>query len=238
MGTLILIWRLILVWRRCFHRHAWAHQKRSTRWPSLAGSLGDHLRGGRTVVVALAFGTLFCFPGGAAEPSTPPVVVPLELPERIQDELELEDLRREKERRDLELELGVNHDLEEMTKLLALIKTAEEVQDKLRSNPELRARYDRIVGAAGRARGCTCLLSARVLWLGSSASQADRADIRLGDEVHSVQVGGSVGDSRCRLDEILRGPAADDSPAAPVSAMLSCGGTRRERSLHSAVSGV
>ena len=201
--------------------------------PCVASRCGAWARA--AVVVALALGVSPNLPW-AAEAAAQQVAPP-ELPERIQDELELEDLRREKERRDLELELGVDHDLEEMRKLLDLIKTAEEVQDKLRSNPELRNRYDRIVGGAGRARSCTCLLSARVLWLGSSASQADKADIRLGDEVYSVTVGAAVGDSRCRLDEIVRAQTADGTPAAPASAVLSCGGTRRERSLHSAVAG-
>ena len=204
---------------------------------SFAGFGGHRIRAGVRAVVAAAALALLGLPAIAAEANAAQVTAPPELPERIQDELELEDLRREKERRDLELELGVDHDLEEMRKLLDLIKTAEEVQDKLRSNPELRNRYDRIVGGAGRARSCTCLLNARVLWLGSSASQADKADIRIDDEVHSVTVGATVGGSRCRLDEIVRAQAADGTPAAPASAVLSCGGTRRERSLHSAVAG-
>lgn len=159
------------------------------------------------------------------------------LPERIQDELELDDLRREKERRDLEIALGVEHDLEAMRKLLEFIKTAEEVQEKLKTNPDLADRYDAIVGGTGRARGCACLADAQVLWLGSGAGQADQADIRLGDAVHNVKVGDQVGESRCRLREIALGPAVGVAPASPVGAVLACGGSRRERPLYSAVSG-
>ena len=159
-------------------------------------------------------------------------VVP-ELPERIQDELELEDLRREKARRDLEIELGVSHDLQEMRKLLDLLTTAEEVQNKLKTNPELRDRYEAIVGGSGGARSCTCLINARVLWLGGADGQAGQADIRLDDDIHNVAVGGAVGNSRCRLEEVLAGPDG----AAPSRAVLSCGGTRRERQLYSAAVG-
>lgn len=162
-------------------------------------------------------------------------VVP-QLPERIQDELELDDLRREKERRDLEIELGVNHDLQEMRKLLDLLTTAEEVQDKLKTNPELRDRYEAIVGGAGRARSCTCLINARVLWLGptgGTGAQAGQADIRLDEDIHNVTVGGTIGNSRCRLARILAGRDA----ATPSRAVLSCGGTERERQLYSAAIG-
>ena len=179
------------------------------------------------VVAALAL------PVGAAESEAPPrTAVAPDLPERIRDELELEDLRREKERRDLEIELGVSHDLEEMRKLLDLLTTAEEVQDRLKNNPELRDRYDAIVGGGSRSRSCTCLVNAQVLWLGTS-SQTGQADIRLDEEIHNVKVGGTLGNSRCRLEDVL--VAGEDS--APARALLSCGGTRRERQLYSAATG-
>lgn len=187
------------------------------------------------VLVAVLVGA-FPLAALAAEADPPASVVPA-LPERIQDELELDDLRREKERRDLEIELGVQHDLEEMRKLLEFIKTAEEVQEKLKSNPDLAGRYDAIVGGTSRTQSCTCLTQAQVLWLGSSAGQANEADIRLDDAVHNVKVGDLVGDSRCRLREITSGPVVGAGPAPPVGAVLACGGSRRERPLYSAVSG-
>ena len=148
----------------------------------------------------------------------------------------LEDLRRLKERRDLEIELGVNHDLAEMQKLLVLLTTAEEVQDKLKTNPELRDRYDAIVGGGG-SRSCTCLATAQVLWLGTTGSQSGQAEIRLGEDIHNVRVGDNVGNSRCRLDDILA--ASDDAvpTATRARALLSCGGTQRERRLFSAATG-
>ena len=186
-----------------------------------------------TVCVATGFPALAAELDGASRP----VPAAPELPERIQDELELEDLRREKERRDLEIELGINHDLTEMQKLLVLLTTAEEVQDKLKRNPELRDRYDAIVGDGARSRSCTCLITARVLWLGTTGSQSGQADIRLGEDLYNVRVGGNVGNSRCRLDDIL--VASDDAvPAASrARALLSCGGTQRERRLYSATTG-
>ena len=178
----------------------------------------------------------------ADEAATPQATTPQAnagpaLPERIQDELELDDLRREKERRDLEIALGVEHDLEAMRKLLEFIKTAEEVQEKLKSNPDLAGRYDAIVGGTGRDRDCACLRSAQVLWLGSGAGQANQADIRLGDAVHNVKIGDQVGESQCRLRGIALGSAVGDAPASPVGAVLACGGRRQERPLYSAVSG-
>ena len=183
-----------------------------------------------TVCVATGYPALAAELDGASRPAP-------ELPERIRDELELEDLRREKERRDLEIELGINHDLTEMQKLLVLLTTAEEVQDKLKRNPELRDRYDAIVGDGARSRSCTCLITAQVLWLGTTDSQSGQADIRLGEDLYNVRVGGNVGNSRCRLDDIL--VASDDAvPAASrARALLSCGGTQRERRLYSATTG-
>ena len=194
---------------------------------------------GRRALAAVLFGAL-PFTASAADEADAPQAqanVGPALPERIQDELELDDLRREKERRDLEIALGVEHDLEAMRKLLEFIKTAEEVQEKLRTNPDLADRYDAIVGGTGRARGCACLADAQVLWLGSGAGQADQADIRLGDAVHNVKVGDQVGESRCRLREIALGPVVGAAPASPIGAVLACGGNRRERPLYSAVSG-
>ena len=196
-------------------------------------------RPGRLCAVRLAAVLLgaLALAASAADEATPQANAGPVLPERIQDELELDDLRREKERRDLEIALGVEHDLEAMRKLLEFIKTAEEVQEKLKSNPDLAGRYDAIVGGTGRDRDCACLRSAQVLWLGSGAGQANQADIRLGDAVHNVKIGDQVGESQCRLRGIALGSAVGAAPASPIGAVLACGGRRQERPLYSAVSG-
>ena len=149
------------------------------------------------------------------------------LPEQIRDELELQDLQREKARRELEDDLdGLNHYLEETKKLKTLLEETEQVRKLLRTNPELRPLYEEIFELSAGSRNCACLEEANIHWLGTAGEQVGQATIGLRGEKHEVQVGGRVGASGCRLSSVT----AD-------RAVLACGGRRQARSLYSPVSG-
>lgn len=202
---------------------------------SVAAPAGNSPASGRSASslatnVSPASATAALPPAAASRPvsNQPALRAPdVPLPEQIRDELELQDLQREKARRELEDDLdGLNHYLEETKKLKTLLEETEQVRKLLRTNPELRPLYEEIFELSAGSRNCACLEEANIHWLGTAGEQAGQATIGLRGEKHEVRVGDRVGASGCRL-----------SSATADRAVLACGGRRQERSLYSPVSG-
>ena len=179
---------------------------------------------GRRAALALV-ALLAC--GMFAEPAPLP-----QLPDKVVDQLRIEDLQRQieiirlqEELRDLQT--AANSDLEAKTRSLGdmrtLLEVNAEVRDLVQDAPELASDYRRILAIDALPAACRCLDAVQVNWLGDG-SQAGQATVRLDGQHHDVRVGGAVGGSRCTLQ------AADANQATLV-----CGGNRKTLSLYNPI---
>ena len=148
------------------------------------------------------------------------------LPEKIQDVLEADRLRRRKALAELNHEVreaeGVQlseleNTYQQLTKVKELLELNSEVRVLLRGSPELTPQYERVVGINPGPATCNCLDNAELNWLGQQA-QEGQAYVSIAGQMHEVAVGSEVGNSGCRLAEVSVGGG---------SATLRCGGRSR-----------
>lgn len=155
-----------------------------------------------------------------------------QLPAKISDQLRIEALQREIEIMRLQQELrdirgAANSDLAKKIKQLedmrTLLEVNAEVRDLVQTAPELDAHYWRILEVDTPSPACRCLEAVQVNWLGSGA-QTGRATIRIDGQHYDVEVGGTVGSSRCTMQA-----------ANAERATFTCGNTRKTLGLYSPV---
>ena len=185
----------------------------------------------RLAVVALA--ALGAGTAHLALAAAPEAVALPQLPAKISDQLQIEALQREIEIIRLEQELrdmrgAANSDLAKKIKQLedmrSLLEVNAEVRQLVQAAPELDATYWRILEIDTPSPACRCLETVQVNWLGSGA-QAGQATIRIDGQHYDVEVGGTVGNSRCTLQA-----------ANAERATFACGDTRKTLGLYSPVS--
>ena len=174
---------------------------------------------GLIVLAASAFSLSF---GASAEESTalPP------LPEKIQDVLAADRLRRRKELAALSNEVreaeGVQlseleNTYQQLSKVRDLLELNTQVRMLLRTSPELMPHYQRVVGIDPGPASCECLDNAELNWVGRQA-QEGQAYVTIAGQLHEAVVGNEVGNSGCRLEEVS---------VAGGSATLRCGSRSR-----------
>lgn len=148
------------------------------------------------------------------------------LPEKIQDVLEADRLRRRKALAELNHEVreaeGVQlseleNTYQQLTKVKELLELNSEVRVLLRGSPELMPQYERVVGINPGPATCNCLDNAELNWLGQQG-QEGQAYVSIAGQMHEVEVGSEIGNSGCRLAEVS---------VAGSSATLRCGGRSR-----------
>lgn len=185
------------------------------------------------VLLALLAAAVAAAEPAAGEPAAPAGALP-QLPDKVVDQLRIEELQRQIEIIRLQQELqdlrtAANSDLGAKTRSLGdmrtLLEVNAEVRDLVQDAPELAADYRRILAIDALPAACRCLDAAQVNWLGDGP-QAGRATVRLDGQHHDVRIGGTVGSSRCTLQ------AANASQAT-----LACGGNRRTLGLYNPIGG-
>ena len=178
----------------------------------------------------VALVALLAASGAAAEPAASAALP--QLPDKVVDQLRIEELQRQIEISRLQQELqdlraaatsDLNGKIRQLGDMRALLEVNAEVRDLVQDAPELSADYRRILAIDALPAACRCLDAAQVNWLGTGA-QAGQATVRLDGQHHDVRVGGTVGNSRCTLQ------AADATQAT-----LICGGTRKTLSYYNPV---
>ena len=148
------------------------------------------------------------------------------LPEKIQDVLEADRLRRRKELAALSNEVreaeGVQlseleNTYQQLSKVRDLLELNTQVRILLRTSPELMPHYQRVVGINPGPASCECLDNAELNWVGQQA-QEGQAFVTIAGQLHEAMVGSEVGNSGCRLAEVS---------VAGGSATLRCGSRSR-----------
>ena len=148
------------------------------------------------------------------------------LPEKIQDVLEADKLRRRKELAALSNEVreaeGVQlseleNTYQQLAKVRDLLELNTQVRALLRTSPELMPQYRRVVGINPGPASCECLDNAELNWVGRQA-QEGQAFVTIAGQLHEAMVGSEVGNSGCRLAEVS---------VAGGSATLRCGSRSR-----------
>lgn len=148
------------------------------------------------------------------------------LPEKIQDVLAADRLRRRKELAALSNEVreaeGVQlseleNTYQQLAKVRDLLELNTQVRMLLRTSPEMMPHYQRVVGINPGPASCECLDNAELNWVGREA-QEGQAFVTIAGQLHEAMVGSEVGDSGCRLAEVS---------VAGDSATLRCGSRSR-----------
>lgn len=132
------------------------------------------------------------------------------LPDRLKDQREIEDLKREREKEQVRNEVEALRGLQtpeletihiQLEKLKSVMELNREVRELLQASPELGPIYQKVIEVDGGAASCDCLDRIELNYVGSG-TRTGLAILSLDGQAAGFSQGDAIGSTACRVGDV------------------------------------